>query len=82
MNSIDLDGMERPHIVNGDISAEGHSRMDNGTKPMSMKGVFADKNRRESIAQSLGTGMSWGGISVGSWIRDEYVFLSPPEISR
>jgi transcription factor SFP1 len=82
INPVDLDGMERPHIVNGDTSAEGPSRVDNGAKPISMKGVFADKNRRESIAQSLGTGMSWGGISVGSWIRDEYVFLSLREISR
>ena len=30
-----------------------------------------DKPRRESIAASLTAGMSWGGISVGSWIRDE-----------
>lgn len=30
-----------------------------------------DKPRRESIAASLTGGMSWGGVSVGSWIRDE-----------
>jgi hypothetical protein len=35
-----------------------------------------DKPRRESVASSgMGGGMSWGGISVGSWIRDEYVFI-------
>lgn len=27
--------------------------------------------RRESLAGSLVGGMSWGGVSVGSWIRDE-----------
>jgi len=27
--------------------------------------------RRAAIIQSLKTGMSWGGVSVGSWIRDE-----------
>lgn len=27
--------------------------------------------RRESLAGSLVQGMSWGGVSVGSWIRDE-----------
>ena len=43
------------------------NRLENGAVP-----IFpGDKPRRESIAQSLGTGMSWGGVSVGSWIRDE-----------
>lgn len=54
----------------------GHSdgvRDDAGTRPISMKGKTNENRnmRRESIAQSLGMGMSWGGISVGSWIRDE-----------
>ena len=30
-----------------------------------------NKPRRESLASSMVTGMSWGGASVGSWIRDE-----------
>jgi hypothetical protein len=42
-----------------------------GARPISVKGRPNDKMRRESIAQSLGTGMSWGGVSVGSFIRDE-----------
>lgn len=48
----------------------------NGTKPISVSGSNRDKQqpRRESLAGSLVGGMSWGGISVGSWIRDEYVF--------
>lgn len=47
------------------------SRFENGARPISMKGRPMDKNRRESLAQSLGMGMSWGGASVGSFIRDE-----------
>lgn len=44
---------------------------DNGAKPISMRGAPDDKLRRGSLAQSLTGGMSWGGLSVGSWIRDE-----------
>lgn len=44
----------------------------NGTKPISVSGANRDKQqRRESLAGSLVGGMSWGGVSVGSWIRDE-----------
>ena len=43
----------------------------NGTKPISVSGSNRDKPRRESLAGSLVGGMSWGGVSVGSWIRDE-----------
>ncbi|RMZ87317.1 hypothetical protein DV736_g5456, partial [Chaetothyriales sp. CBS 134916] len=46
-------------------------RLENGTRPISVKGKASNNMRRESLAQSLGTGMSWGGISVGSWIRDD-----------
>jgi transcription factor SFP1 len=57
-------------LTNGgryDSHHKASSRLDNGAVP-----IFpGDKPRRESIAQSLGTGMSWGGVSVGSWIRDE-----------
>lgn len=45
----------------------------NGTKPISVTGSNREKPRRESLAGSLVGGMSWGGISVGSWIRDEFV---------
>ncbi len=47
------------------------TRFEAGARPISVKGRNNDKMRRESLAQSMGTGMSWGGISVGSWIRDE-----------
>lgn len=58
-------------LTNGsryDSNTKTSARLDSGAVP-----IFpGDKPRRESIAaQSLGTGMSWGGVSVGSWIRDE-----------
>lgn len=43
----------------------------NGTKPITVVGSNRDKPRRESLAGGLVGGMSWGGVSVGSWIRDE-----------
>jgi hypothetical protein len=46
-------------------------RPESGARPIQVKGRPSDKMRRESLAQSLGTGMSWGGVSVNSWIRDE-----------
>lgn len=58
-----------PSLVVSDSS--DMSRFENGARPISMKGRPTNQNRRESIAQSLGMGMSWGGASVGSWIRDE-----------
>lgn len=42
-----------------------------GTKPISVSGSNRERPRRESLAGSLVGGMSWGGVSVGSWIRDE-----------
>ena len=44
-----------------------------GAQPISMNASNREKPRRESLAGSMVTGMSWGGNSVGSWIRDEYV---------
>ncbi|EXJ87305.1 hypothetical protein A1O3_04264 [Capronia epimyces CBS 606.96] len=52
-------------------ASDDFARFEHGARPITMKGVANDKARRESIAQSLGAGMSWGGISVGSWIRDD-----------
>jgi transcription factor SFP1 len=46
-----------------------------GTKPISVSGSNRDRPRRESLAGSLVGGMSWGGVSVGSWIRDEWVSI-------
>lgn len=46
-----------------------------GAQPISMVNSNRKDSRRESIAGSLVGGMSWGGVSVGSWIRDEYDWL-------
>lgn len=37
-----------------------------------MNSANRERPRRESLAGSMVTGMSWGGTSVSSWIRDEY----------
>ena len=49
------------------------SQRESGAQPISMDTSNWGQPRRESLAGSLGQGMSWGGVSVGSWIRDEYV---------
>lgn len=50
------------------VSMLGSSFYGSGARPISMK----DRPRRESTNMgSFAGGMSWGGVSVGSWIRDE-----------
>jgi len=49
------------------------SQVESGAQPISMDTSNWEQPRRESLAGSLVQGMSWGGTSVGSWIRDEYV---------
>ena len=50
----------------------GNSAVYSGAQPISMDNSGRKTARRESIASSVVGGMSWGGVSVGSWIRDEY----------
>ena len=47
-----------------------------GAQPISMNASNREKSRRESLTGSMLTGLSWGGTSVGSWIRDEYDFTT------
>lgn len=49
------------------------SHLGTAAQPISVNSSNREKQpRRQSIASSMVTGMSWGGNSVGSWIRDEY----------
>ena len=47
-----------------------------GAQPISVDASNRERPRRQSLASSMVTGMSWGGNSVGSWIRDEYSTLN------
>ncbi|MCJ1403709.1 Transcriptional regulator of ribosomal biogenesis proteins [Xylographa trunciseda] len=42
-----------------------------GAQPITMTGSNRAQPRRESMAGSMAGGMSWGGVSVGSWLRDD-----------
>ncbi|MBE7182641.1 MAG: hypothetical protein INR71_15790 [Terriglobus roseus] len=63
----------------GRLSVSGRQdSVSNGMNPSSFYGSGArqipgvrERPRRESVAGSFANGMSWGGISVGSWVRDE-----------
>ena len=63
-------GFRQREFANGAMSTLG-SQMESGAQSMSMDTSNWEQPRRESLAGSLVQGMSWGGVSVGSWIRDE-----------
>jgi transcription factor SFP1 len=62
----------KANLVRKDSIGASMAQWGNGTKPITVAGSNREKPRRESLAGSLVGGMSWGGVSVGSWIRDEY----------
>ncbi|KAI9842742.1 MAG: Transcriptional regulator of ribosomal biogenesis proteins [Sclerophora amabilis] len=49
------------------------SQWGSGAKPILVQNPNRERPRRESMAGSMVGGMSWGGISVGSWIRDDLI---------
>ena len=63
-------GFRQRESTNGGMSGLD-SQLESGAQPMSMDASNWEQPRRESLAGSLVQGMSWGGVSVGSWIRDE-----------
>ncbi|KAJ5491271.1 hypothetical protein N7539_002838 [Penicillium diatomitis] len=66
-------GVFKAPLPRKDSVTNATAQWGNGTKPISMTGSARDKGRRESLAGSLVGGMSWGGVSVGSWIRDDII---------
>lgn len=72
-STVQTPRMEAPRPSLAVPESSDMSRIENGSRPISVKGRPNTFNRRESLAQSMGMGMgmSWGGVSVGSWVRDE-----------
>ncbi|OWY58518.1 c2h2 transcription factor [Alternaria alternata] len=77
-NNFDFTNGQRPSMSerHPSISMLGSSFYGNsGARPITMK----DRGRRESTNMgSFAGGMSWGGHSVGSWIRDDIMMGTSP----
>ncbi|KAK5680750.1 Transcriptional regulator of ribosomal biogenesis proteins, partial [Elasticomyces elasticus] len=71
-NSVGLSIFKAPPSRKDSVTTAA-AQWGNGTMPISVSGSNRDKPRRESLAGSLVGGMSWGGVSVGSWIRDDII---------
>ena len=71
-SAMDVSGQFKGFGSSHGGSASG-SHLGTAAQPISVNSSNREKPRRESLASSMVTGMSWGGNSVGSWIRDEYV---------
>ena len=70
--AMDVNGLNKGYGSGFGGSATG-SYLGTAAQPISVNSSGREKPRRESLASSMITGMSYGGNSVGSWIRDEYV---------
>lgn len=65
-------GFGRRDSLTTALAASG-SHHGSGAQPISMSNANRERPRRESLAGSMVSGMSWGGVSVGSWVRDEII---------
>ncbi|KAL8691476.1 MAG: hypothetical protein Q9218_003303 [Villophora microphyllina] len=67
--------------LSGGLAASG-SYHGGGAQPISVSNANGERPRRESLASSMLSGMSFGGVSVGSFVRDEYGLISLDLFSR